>query len=512
MSDDYEPGSDHEIEAIEEIKRYLSDDWWRLCYLYKIKDPKGNAIPFTPNWAQNDYLENVHFFNAILKARQLGFSTLIDLIGLDRCVFFENQSFGIIAQGEKEASGLLDNCRFSYNNLPDYIREANQLIKDNTETMEFSNGSKIVAGISLRSGTYQILHVSEYGKTSAKFPDKAKEIKTGAFNTVHNGQQIHVESTAEGQAGEFFDLIKLARKIEDEGREMTPLDPKFHFYPWWKNPDYVLSTIDMLRTTIPDEMAKYFTELETDHGIKLTQHQKCWYVKKDELMGDEMMREFPSTADESFAASVAGSIYGKNMRILRKMKRITSVPWEPTVPVHTFWDFGNANYMAIWFFQKVNREWRMIRYHQDTSQDFIGYVAFMKEQPYSYGKHYVPHDGATVRLMETGNKTYKKVMEDLGLKNIIVVPVTKDKWKDIEFACKPALLKLWIDKENCADGIKCLDNYKKKQNKDGIWMKEPEHDEFSDGADAFRTFVMGYKEEAQKATSSFTMPIGVGAL
>lgn len=497
-----------ELAAAHELARLIADYEWRITNLYKIKSPTGEAIPFTPNWAQMDFLRNVHYFNLILKARQLGFSTLVELHGLDRCVFYENQSFGIIAQGQSEAQDLLDKCRFMYQALPDWIKANCRITKDNTETIEFSNGSNIVADISLRSGTYQILHVSEYGKTSAKFPDKAKEIKTGALNTVHAGMQIFVESTAEGQQGEFYDLVKHARKLEDEGRELSPLDPKFHFYAWWENPDYQLSLNDALKTVISAELAQYFTDLENDDGIYLTLERKAWYSKKSDVMGDEMMREFPSTPDEAFKASVEGSIYGRQMRTLRKAGHITRVEYDPAYPVHTFWDFGNANYMAIWFFQHIGREWRMIRYYQDAGKDFSQYLKFMNDCEYIYGKHYVPHDGATTRMMETGNMSYKTVMENLGFRNIVVVPVTKSVWKDIEFNCKPALVKVWFDEKNCAAGIKCLDNYRKKRNKDGVWENEPEHDEFSDGADAFRTFVMGYKEEVKVVPVSFRMENG----
>lgn len=491
-------------EQLERLEKCLSSYYWRINNLYKIKDAKGNAVDFKLNWAQEDFLADCWYFNVILKARQLGFSTVIDLHGLDRCLFRRDQSFGIIAQGEKEAQGLLDNCRFAYNNLPADIKSSVVLTKDNTETLEFSNGSKIVAGISLRSGTYQILHVSEYGKTSAKFPEKAREIKTGALNTVHVGQQIFVESTAEGQAGEFYDLTKTARNLADKNTELTPLDPRFHFYAWFQHPDYALSTVDALRTVITAEDRKYFDELEKEHFIKLTLEQQAWYVKKRQTMGEDMMREFPSTPDEAFKASVAGAIYAKEMRVLRKLGRLTVVPWEPRYPVHTFWDFGKANYMAVWFFQQIGLERRFIKYYQNTGQDFQHYADYCFDQPYSYGVHHVPHDGAIERL-GLNNTTYEKIMRQVGFKKIKVIPVTKSVWKDIDLVCKPALMQVWIDEKECAEGIKCLDNYKKVQNKDGIWMDEPKHDEFSDGSDAFRTYAVGYRPMVEAPPVSFAM-------
>lgn len=513
MSDAEDTVTQAEAEQAAELARIVSDYSWRIHTLYKIIDETGEKIVFQPNWAQINLFDNLHYFNIILKARQLGFSTMICIHGLDRCVFYEHQSFGIVAQGEKEAQKLLDKCRFAYNNLPEWIRQLVPIVKDNTETIEFANGSKIEAGVSLRSGTNQILLVSEFGKTSAQFPAKAKEVKTGALNTVHIGQQVFVESTAEGQGGEYYDLCKLARKLEDEARELTSLQPKFHFYPWFQNPNYVLTTEQAERAIIDEEYKQYFRELQKEHFIMLSLEQQAWYAQKADVMGEDMFREFPSTPDEAFAASVSGSIYGRQMRLLRKAKRITSVPWEPSALVHTFWDLGSYNYMSIWFFQQIGLQWRMIKYFQNTGADLSIYVDFLRETEYSFGKHHLPHDGRRKYLQETGgNKSVETMLKNLGLRNIKIVERTNDVRRDIETVCKPALMKCYIDAENCSEGIKCLDNYRKARNKDGIWLEDPQHDEFSDGADGFRTFALGYKPEVLTGTADFRLGSGQAAL
>src|SRR5829696_9052324 len=93
----------------------------------------------------------------------------------------------------------------------------------------FSNNSSIRVGTSLRSGTLQYLHVSEYGKLCAKYPEKAREVRTGALNTIQSGQVVFIESTAEGQEGHFFELSEAARAKERRGVPLTPLDFKFLF-------------------------------------------------------------------------------------------------------------------------------------------------------------------------------------------------------------------------------------------------------------------------------------------
>src|SRR3990172_3098364 len=95
--------------------------------------------------------------------------------------------------------------------------------------LSLTNGSMVYVGTSMRSATVQFLHVSEFGKISRRTPEKAKEIVSGSFNAVHPGQMIFVESTAEGRAGEFFDMCDGAQKKQQASSKLTQLDFKFHF-------------------------------------------------------------------------------------------------------------------------------------------------------------------------------------------------------------------------------------------------------------------------------------------
>ena len=87
----------------------------------------------------------------------------------------------------------------------------------------------------MRSSTLTNLHISEHGKICAKDPERAKEIKTGSLNTVHVGQKITIESTAEGREGDFYTFCRKAESIKDSGRKLSAVDFKFHFFPWYQN-------------------------------------------------------------------------------------------------------------------------------------------------------------------------------------------------------------------------------------------------------------------------------------
>lgn len=72
-------------------------------------------------------------------------------------------------------------------------------VQDSADTLTFGNNSSLRVSTSMRSGTLQLLHVSEFGKICAQYPDKAREIVTGALNTVEAGQFVVIESTAEAR-------------------------------------------------------------------------------------------------------------------------------------------------------------------------------------------------------------------------------------------------------------------------------------------------------------------------
>jgi hypothetical protein len=490
-------------EDIARLTELLSDRHWRLNNLYKILDPHGKTVPFKMNWAQEDYYRNMHYFDIILKARQLGFSTFILIYMLDAALFNSNQTCGVIAHDLDSTKDLFDNkVKFAYDNLPEWLKAERPLVSDSARKLEFSNGSSITVGTSLRGGTYQKLHISELGKISARYPEKAREIKTGALNTVHAGQQIFIESTAEGQSGEFFDLVQLSRKLGDMGVELSNIDPKFHFYPWYEHPGYTLSDNDAKTTIITKEFLEYFDSLPVD----LSLGQKAWYVKKAAIQGEDMKREYPSTPEESFETSLEGVIYQKQMVAIRKAKQITRVPYERSCVVDTFWDMGHSgmsDYISIWFFQHVGMEYRFIRYIQATGMDLEWYANELKSFRYVYGNHYLPHDGARTQL-GFKNKTIKETMEGIGIRPITIVPRTPSLWNSIKTKCRMVLPRCWFDAELCAEGIICLDSYRKQWNDQlGVWRDEPRHDEFSHGADAFRTFAEGYQGRQAELDDDF---------
>lgn len=467
---------------------------WRVSNLYTIADEKGRVIPFRPNPEQSRFMDEMHTLNVIPKARQLGFSTLIQIMGLDTCLFHANTNMGVIAQDLDTAQEIFDQkIRDVYERLPAAIKQAVPATQDAAKAMMFGNGSRIRVGTSLRGGTFQFLHVSELGKIAAKYPDKAREIKSGALNTVHAGQHIFIESTAEGQGGLFHEIVLQAKAIEDEGRKPGPLDFKLHFAPWWKDPKYRIDT----DRTIPAKHQAYFEELRRQHGIELTEAQKRWYSQKSLQQGEDMRREFPSYLEEAFEAPIEGAYYTEELKRAREQVRIGDYPFDPKLgAVYTFWDLGRSDLMTIWMAQRVGASrWRFFDYIEGQDESFPHYARVLKEKQndhggWVYGGHFLPHDGARTDISAATSR--RTTLENLGIHPIHIVKRTKD-LSGPALTSSINLVKAFMDlcafdRVGCAEGLKHLSNYRREwDDKLAIWKTRPFHNQASDGADGYRT-------------------------
>lgn len=449
---------------------------------YKIKGKDGQTVPFRMNESQAKFASERHGMDVILKARQAGFTTFIQLDMLDDCLFCPNTSAGVIAHNLNDAKAFFaDKIKFAYDNLPAEFRAVVSAEQDAADSMKFSNGSSIRVGTSLRSGTLQRLHVSEYGKLCAKYPEKAREVRTGAFNTVQVGQTITIESTAEGQAGDFYDMCEHARKKEEMGAELTALDFKFHFSPWWKSAEYRLSPVGVVVTS---EMAKYFDMLESQ-GVTLDAEQRAWYVKKAEQQGDDIKREFPSLPKEAFEASIEGAYFSTQMTTMRKQSRICRIPILDA-PVYTTWDLGLDDSMAIVFWQDVGMERRAIDYYENNGEGFGHYARILRDKGYSYARHYMPHD-AEQRMLNKDATTRRYEAEQTGIKPIEVVKRIATMQDGIE-ASRNFMPSVYIDETRCSQLVKCLDSFRKEwDDKRGAYKDHPLHDWSSHGYKAFET-------------------------
>lgn len=278
------------------LKKLANQDW-RLNNLYTIVNKQGKVVRFKPNWAQQRIIAELTPRHLIPKGRQFGISTLLGILQLDCCLFQDNFSALTICHNLEDAEKLFwRNIKGVYDRLPDWLRDMVGATRDRARDIRFSNGSLVSVATSGRSGAYNLIHVSEFGKICAKYPDKAREIVTGTFEAAGKDQIVAVESTAEGGAyGYFYDYCMESKRAQDEGRYLTEMDWRMSFLEWYKHPEYVANP---LHVTLPQELVDYFEDLENEHGIKLSPARKAWYYGKWKTLGEDIKQEYPCIAGD----------------------------------------------------------------------------------------------------------------------------------------------------------------------------------------------------------------------
>lgn len=245
------------------------------------------------------------------------------------------------------------------------------------------------------------------------------------------------------------------------------------------------------------------------HNEFCTQHQRAeidpgWFamtlrasesglVSEDELadMRASMTPEqYAQEMECSFDAAIMGAYFGKEMAEADRAGRICDIEYERALPVHTAWDLGIGDSTAIWFFQVVRGEIRVIDHYENHSHGLAHYVAVLESKPYRYGDDYVPHD-AKVRELGTGRTRIETLIE-LGRKPRLV---PDHKIMDGINAARMSVDACWFDKTKCAYGLEALRQYHADfDEKTRAFKDTPRHDWTSHTADAFRYLAMAWRE------------------
>lgn len=246
---------------------------------------------------------------------------------------------------------------------------------------------------------------------------------------------------------------------------------------------------------------KWFCQLLTaGSGPECTKREDGTPVVSDEQIQDERDAGMPEEMIEqefrcSFEAPLVGAYYGKQMAFLGKNKRLTKVPWEPRLPVHTSWDLGIDDEMVVWFIQEMPGEVRVIDHIKVSGESLLGTIKLLKGQEdgsehralYLYGRHFAPHD-IKVRDLSEGRSRYDYAKSQ-GVRFTVV---GKHEIEDGIEAVRQLLPMCWFDEGRCERGIEALRTYRKAWDDDNkTFLTTPEHDWASHDADALRMYAMG---------------------
>lgn len=259
---------------------------------------------------------------------------------------------------------------------------------------------------------------------------------------------LDAAGTPKGRAGLLYQL-----------RKMALADPETWFYQELKASQTGLlpqAELDRLRTLMPDN--EYQQEME------------C-----------------------SFDASLTGAYYAKELQAAESDGRIASVPFEPMLPVYTAWDLGMSDSTSIVFWQQTRGgEIRVIDYYEASGHGLDHYVRVLREKPYTYEKHFAPHD-IQVRELGTG-KSRLEVAAALGIRFEVAPKLGVE---DGIGAVRMMLPKCWFDANRTATLLESLRLYQEKRDIKRNVSLGPLHDWTSHAADCVRYMALCIQEITQ---------------
>lgn len=508
------------------LRKMLEDREWRLNNLYWIEDKKGRLTRFRMNYAQKYLFDHFHHRNEILKARQLGISTFVAILMLDCCLFTAHWSCGVVDKTKDDAKKKLGKALLAYDFL-DYepkdaseydralaaigreIKAATPLWKRGETKATWKNYSSIEVGASMRGGTLQMLHVSELAYVANHNPIRAKEIQTGALNTVEAENYIIKESTHEGgRAGINYAMVQQAIANQSKA-ELSQMDYRFFFFSWWQNPQYELDSKyweyqpdprDKVAWKERKNLEEYFEHLEK-LGIKLSDEKKAWYQSQSRILGFMVRQEYPSYPDEAFDVKAERSIYMTELTLLKMAERmLVEFDTDPMRPTYVSWDIGRSDAMSIWLWQIESDGTYLVVDHYSASRmtldHFVGIVrGWEGKYRVSVSRHILPHDA---RNTKWDGDCFERALQRAGF-STTVVPRTPDVWVGIQatrlllprcvFHARCGDEVVAADGRNYPSGVQCLENYQTAPDgSNGVERSMPLHDRHCHSADAFRMF------------------------
>ena len=326
----------------------LENKRWRMDNLYWIITKSGTKELFKMNRAQQHFFDNylnpedperLFYRHVILKSRQLGFTTFIDLYILDEILFNSNREGLIIAHKVQDATEIFDRkIDYAIRNMSEEVKGAAFKLQRNSAKKiqvvvdygpDAGSTSSIQVSNSGRSATYFYVHISEFAKMCLQFPKIAAEVETGTFPAVPFDGRIFIESTAEGMAGRFYEMFNEGWPVR---HKMTPMKSRVmfmaHFYNWQYDDSEMEKITECIPTSEMEQCEIDWAEYKQEHN--LSDKEITYYYMKWLQMGgknstdavNKLHQEFPTTPEEAFLST--GQAYFPTARVFSQLQNVTN--------------------------------------------------------------------------------------------------------------------------------------------------------------------------------------------
>lgn len=355
--------------TLDEMRDRVQDPAWYIPRYLKIKTKSGKMEPLILNAAQRRLYDALTEQDRqgkpmraiVLKARQLGFSTLTEALIFHRAATRHHTAGLIVAHRDDSTKMLFEMSRRYYEYLPEPLKpmrrasNAQELLFDNPDRNERRRalrpglGSRIRCqtagggGIG-RGDTLQMVHASEF----AFWPGDKRETFVGIMQAVpsERGTMVIVESTANGY-DEFHRMWEAAVRGESD---FVPM-----FFPWYEQEEY--------RKPVPPGTAWTAAEREMQERYGLDDEQLMWrrWCIKNNCAGDEALfrQEYPSYPEEAFLTS-GSAVFDEDL-IARRMQ---DAP-EPVKVGEFVYEEDPKNPLDIWDIEFREREGGCVRIYAE---------------------------------------------------------------------------------------------------------------------------------------------------
>jgi hypothetical protein len=245
-------------------RRCKADEQFFLDHYWKIRVPGKGLVQFDAREAQREAIRHwgIHRYSVTLKARQIGWSTLVGAHQFWLAFFHPDREILDISRGERESIDLLKKSKIGYRNLPLWMLERGpKLLSEHVQQMPFDNGSIIKslpsASDPARGSSAFLIVVDEWG-----FLPNAEEAWASIEPVADIGGNVIGLSTANGSGNFFHNLWIGSESGENNFANM--------FFPW--------SAVD--------------------------DRDEAWYEAKKRSMSEwQLAQEYPTTPEEAFIKS-----------------------------------------------------------------------------------------------------------------------------------------------------------------------------------------------------------------
>ena len=264
---------------------------------------------------------------------------------------------------------------------------------------------------------------------------------------------------------------------------------------------YDLAVEPMLRET-NGLLLTNFTPRGYNHATKLHDffmsepgcYAKTLTIKDTGLVTDADLDELrrrgvpEEIIQQEYFCSREGANFGSYLGdVLQKNKeKVTNLLYDPAYPVHTLWDLGISDSMAIWFVQFVGNNIHIIDYYENSNYGLGHYAQLIKSKQYSYAMHHLPHDGRKREM----SMDEKAITIEEQLRRLEVAPITIHKPRNDLYGIiqrvRMLIPRCFFNAEKTKDGYEALKQYQREWDEGRqIFKQTPLHNWCSHGFDAF---------------------------